>query len=69
MTVPGCDGQFHYFQRFPDNPYIQDSDCRNTVTCVNDPNIRPDGTEGTAWWFNAATGDFRACDSEFHTAY
>jgi general secretion pathway protein G len=69
MTMPGCDGRFHYFQRFPDNPFISVSDCRNTVTCVNDPNSHPNGKEGTAWWFNAATGEFRACDSEFHTAY
>jgi type II secretory pathway pseudopilin PulG len=69
ITTPGCSGQTCYFVRFPDNPFIGVSDCRNTVTCVNDPAIRPNGTEGTAWWFNAATGEFRACDSEFHTAY
>jgi general secretion pathway protein G len=69
ITLPGNDGRFHYFQRFPDNPFIGVSDCRNTVTCVNDSKLRPNGKEGTAWWFNAATGEFRACDSEFHTAY
>jgi general secretion pathway protein G len=69
MTMPTSDGRFHYFQRFPDNPFINGSDCRNTVTCVNGLNIHPNGKEGTAWWFNAATGEFRACDSEFHTAY
>ena len=63
------DGHFRYFNRFPDNPFIDDSDCRNTVTCVNGAAIRPDGKEGTAWWFNAATGEFRACNSSIHTAY
>lgn len=69
ITMPGSDGRIHYFERFPDNPFIGSSDCRNTVACVNDPKIRPNGKEGTAWWFNAATGEFRACNSEFHTAY
>jgi general secretion pathway protein G len=69
LTMPESDGHFHYFQRFPDNPFIDGSDCRNTVTCVNGPTLHSDGKEGTAWWFNAATGEFRACDSEFHTAY
>jgi len=69
LTQPETDGHFHYFQRFPENPFIRCDDRRSTVTCVNDTNAHPDGTEGTAWWFNAATGEFRACDNRFHTAY
>jgi type II secretory pathway pseudopilin PulG len=69
LTQPQTEGHFRYFQRFPENPFIQCDDRRNTVTCVNDPNIQPDGTEGTAWWFNGVTGEFRACDNKFHTAY
>ncbi|MBM4103411.1 MAG: hypothetical protein FJ263_05075 [Planctomycetes bacterium] len=69
LTSPDTKGEFPYFQRFPENPFIRCDDSRNTVTCVNDPNVLPDGTEGTAWWFNAATGQFRACDNKFHTAY
>lgn len=47
------------------NPYAES----HSITCVNDPDAKPAGTEGTAWWFNAATGEFYACDSEFHTNY
>ena len=69
LTLPDTDGHFPYFERFPENPFVRCDDSRNTVTCVNDPNMLPDGTEGTAWWFNAATGQFRACNNKFHTAY
>jgi hypothetical protein len=69
LTLPDTEGHFHYFERFPENPFIRCDDSRSTVTCVNDPNMLPDGTEGTAWWFNAATGQFRACDNQFHAAY
>jgi type II secretory pathway pseudopilin PulG len=69
LTLPDMKGDFPYFERFPENPFIRCDDRRNTITCINDPNMLPDGTEGTAWWFNAATGQFRACDNKFHTAY
>jgi general secretion pathway protein G len=52
-----------------ENPYIQDTGRCRTITCVNDPEAMPAGNERTAWWFNAATGDFYACDSKFHTNY
>jgi len=26
-------------------------------------------TEGTGWWLNIATSEFRPCDNKFHTAY
>lgn len=69
LTSPDNTGKFHYFQRFPDNPFISDDARRSSVTCVNNPNAEPDGTEGTAWWFNGATGEFKACDEKFHTTY
>lgn len=51
------------------NPYVSDTDAACEVTCVSDPEAYPMGIEGTGWWFNAATGEFAACDSAFHTNY
>lgn len=53
----------------PENPYIVNPRLSAEVTCVNDPYAEPSGREGTGWWFNAATGEFFACDCEFHTRY
>lgn len=58
-----------YLQRFPVNLYIGDPAQRIAVTCVNDANASPAGNEGTGWWFNAATGDFRACSSPEHVEF
>lgn len=58
-----------YLRDIPVNPYAIESGQANVVTCVNDANAMPTGREATGWWFNAATGDFFACDSEFHTKY
>ncbi|HML74472.1 MAG TPA: hypothetical protein PKB02_08235 [Anaerohalosphaeraceae bacterium] len=69
LTSPGPAGASAYLRPFPGNPFISQDDRRNTITCVHDPNMMPNGTEGTAWWFNSATGDFRACDNQFHTVY
>lgn len=72
FTAAICDYRPTGFSRLgtiPDNPYIADSKQSNKVICVNDPDAGPTGKEGVGWWFNAATGEFRACDSEFHTRY
>lgn len=69
MTVRGSDGMGPYVKKIPGNLYLEDSDKRNAVTCVNDVDADPEGTEGTGWWLNAATGQFRACDSPAHIAY
>lgn len=69
MTVRGSDGMGPYVKKVPGNSYLSDSDKRNSVTCVNDAEANPEGTEGTGWWLNAATGQFRACDSPRHIAY
>lgn len=53
----------------PENPYIMDPDMSTAVHCVNEPGAEPAGREGTGWWFNSATGEFFACDNEFHTRY
>lgn len=58
-----------YLGQIPVNPYISEPSAGSTITCVNDPDAHPTGTEGTGWWYNAATGEFYACDSQFHTNY
>lgn len=58
-----------YLQSFPANPYCGDPDMADKVTCLGKPDAHPAGTEQTGWWFNVATGEFYACDSEFHANY
>lgn len=63
------DGYGPYLGAMLENPFVTDPARQRTITCVNDADARPTGAEQTAWWFNAATGDFHACDSQFHTNY
>jgi general secretion pathway protein G len=63
------DGSGPYLRDIFENPYVVDPSRRSTITCVNDINAAPTGSEGAGWWFNAATGDFFACDSKLHTTY
>jgi type II secretory pathway pseudopilin PulG len=63
------DGSGPYLKDIFENPYVADPARRSMITCVNDPDAKPTGAEQTGWWFNAATGEFFACDSEFHTNY
>lgn len=67
-TWPAEDNKL-YRRSFPANPYVTDSAAANQITIVSDPNAELMGTESTGWWFKAATGDFRACDSKFHMNY
>ncbi len=69
MTLRGSDGMGPYVKKFPGNSYLDDTDKRNSVTCINDAEANHKGTEGPGWWLNAATGQFRACDSPGHIAY
>ncbi len=69
MTLRGPDGMGPYVKKIPGNFYLDDTDKRNSVTCINDSEANPEGTEGTGWWLNAATGQFCACDSPGHIAY
>ena len=66
LTEKGGDGYGPYLDKMAKNPYVAVNANKTTVTCVNDDAATPTGSEGTAWWFNAATGDFRACDSVDH---
>lgn len=58
-----------FMAEFPANPYVADPAAAVRVTCVSDPLAKPTGAEPTGWWYNAATGQFCACDSQFHTHY
>ncbi len=58
-----------YVNKIPENLYVSNAANRDTIKCVNDAAAVPAGTEGTGWWFNAANGDFRACDSFGSTQY
>lgn len=61
-------GQGAYLSSIPENPYVLEGD-KKSMTFVHDPAAKPTGSEGTAWWFNSATGEIFACDSEYHTNY
>ena len=62
------DGYGPYLKEMPQNPFVT-GEAADDITCVNDVNATPNGVETTGWWLNAATGQFRACDCKFHTAY
>lgn len=65
LTGRGTDGLGPYLKGIPSNAYNN----QRTVTFVNDPLAQPTGEEGTGWWCNAATGEFRACDSRDNIRY
>ena len=52
-----------YVRKIPANLCMSDVANRDVIRCVNGVGLSPAGNEGTGWWFNAANGDFRACDS------
>ena len=58
-----------YVRKIPVNLYVSDMAKRDAIRCVNDIAASPSGNEGTGWWFNAANGDFRACDSAGNIQY
>jgi prepilin-type N-terminal cleavage/methylation domain-containing protein len=62
------DGYGPYLKEMPANPFVDD-ETADDITCVSDGDAVCTGTEGTGWWLNAATGEFRPCDNKFHTAY
>ncbi len=65
LTTQGTDGCGPYLEEIPVNVFND----FNTVTFINDAAAVAEGTEGTGWWLNAATGDFYACDSPTHAEY
>ena len=68
ITGINADGSTAYLKKIPLNPFSS-RDKAGMITCVNSPLAVPKGNEDTGWWLNAATGQFRACDSAFHAAY
>ncbi len=68
MTTKGADGLGPYLKKMPVNPFM-DGEAAEGITCVNDAEACPEGTESTGWWLNVATGEFRACDCAFHGVY
>jgi len=69
LTVKGSDGMGPYLKKLPKNYYLPNAKHRDSITCVNDPKASPTGKDRTGWWFNVATGEFRANDSLYHAAY
>jgi len=65
MTTRSDDGCGPYLKKMPVNPFSNS----NSITFVDDLSAVPMGNEGTGWWLNSATGDFRACDNSFHAVY
>ncbi len=62
------DGYGPYIKEMPENPFVT-GHAADDITCVNDADAVPTGNERTGWWLNASTGEFRACDCQFRTAY
>ena len=57
-----------YLRGIPANPFIA-GDTADDITIVNSMAIEPCGGGHTGWWFNVATGEFRANDCGFHSVY
>ena len=57
-----------YLMEIPANPFVDD-DTADDITIANCMTAKPCGGESTGWWFNVATGEFRANDCGFHSVY
>ncbi len=68
LTEPGSVRAEPYLREIPANPFIAD-DSADDITIVNCMDIEPCGGGHTGWWFNVATGEFRANNSRFHSVY
>ena len=65
LTQQGSDELGPYLKRIPRNTF----NGLDTIAFVNDPEARPSCTTNTGWWFNAATGEFRANDCVMNSQY
>jgi general secretion pathway protein G len=54
-----------YMDNIPANVFNN----KDTICIEYDKAKLPTGQEGTGWWLNVATGEFRACDSLENTHY
>ena len=68
LTEPGSVRAEPYLREIPANPFIDD-DTADDITIVNSMATEPCGGGHTGWWFNVATGEFRANDCGFHSVY
>ena len=68
LTEPGSVRAEPYLRGIPANPFIVD-DTADDITIVNSMDIEPCGGGHTGWWFNVASGEFRANNSRFHSGY
>ncbi|RLI95906.1 MAG: hypothetical protein DRP00_06125 [Candidatus Aenigmatarchaeota archaeon] len=68
LTESAGGGRAPYLKEMPVNPFVAD-DTADDIAIVNCMDAAPCGGESTGWWFNVATGDFRANDCGFHSAY
>jgi len=68
LTEPDSVRAEPYLREIPPNPFVA-GDAADDITIVNCMDAAPCGDAGTGWWFNAATGEFRANDSRFHSVY
>ncbi len=68
LTEPGSVRAAPYLREIPANPFIAD-DAADDITIVNCMATGPCGGGHTGWWFNVASGEFRANDSRFHSVY
>ncbi len=68
LTKPGSVRAEPYLREIPANPFIAD-DLADDITIVNCMATEPCGGGHTGWWFNVATGEFRANDCGFHSVY
>ncbi len=57
-----------YLREIPANPFVDD-DTADDITIVNCMTVEPCGGGHTGWWFNVASGEFRANNSRFHSDY
>ena len=68
LTESAGPGRAPYLREIPANPFIDD-DAADDITIVNCMDIEPCGGGHTGWWFNVASGEFRANNSRFHSVY
>jgi type II secretory pathway pseudopilin PulG len=69
LTAANPPGRKPYLSAMPQNPYCADAAAARRVVIVNNPAAKPAARQDAGWWFNAATGQFRALDSDFHAQY
>ena len=68
LTEPDSNRAEPYLREIPANPFVDD-DAADDITIVNCMDIESCGGGRTGWWFNAASGEFRANNSRFHSGY